>query len=81
LGKFHLSNFNKAKMLEADYLKQIKSIIKKAGSQNQLSIFIYGNENTLQAKLLRAKKSSPLKLMTYYQIIQDYEKKARGNAV
>lgn len=76
-----MTNLEKAKTLEADYLKQIQKLIKKAGGQNQLSIFIYGNENTLQAKLLRAKKSSPLKLMTYYQIIQDYEKKARGNAV
>jgi len=76
-----MNNLQKAKSLESDYYSQIQKLIKKAGSQNQLSIFIYENENTLQAKLLRAKKSSPLKLMTYYQIIQDYEKKARGNAV
>ena len=60
-----MNNLEKAKKLEADYLKQIQKLIKEAGSQNQLSIFIYGNENTLQSKLTRAKNSSPWKLMTY----------------
>ena len=73
MGKFHLSNLQKAKTLEADYLKQIQKLIKEAGSQNKLSIFIYGNENSLQSKLSRAKNSSPWKLMTYCQIILDYD--------
>jgi len=77
-------NLQKAKTLEADYLKQIQILIKEAGSQNQLSIFLYGNENSLQSKLSRAKNSTPWKLMTYCQILLDYDlaqKKARGNAV
>jgi len=79
-----MDNIKKAKMLEADYLKQIQKLIKEAGSQNQLSIFLYGNENSLQSKLSRAKKSTPWKLMTYCQILLDYDlvkKKSRGNAV
>jgi len=79
-----MDNIKKAKTLEADYLKQIQKLIKEAGGQNQLSIFVYGNQNTLQSKLIRAKKSTPWKLMTYCQIILDYDlvkKKARGNAV
>ena len=77
-------NLQKAKTLEADYLKQIQKLIKIAGSQNQLSIFLYGNENTLQSKLIRAKNSTPWKLMTYCQILLDYDlakKKSRGNSV
>lgn len=79
-----MTNLQKAKMLEADYLKQIQKLIKIAGSQNQLSIFLYGNEDTLQSKLIRAKNSTPWKLMTYCQILLDYDlvkKKSRGNAV
>lgn len=79
-----MNNLQKAKMLEADYLKQIQKLIKIAGSQNQLSIFLYGNEDTLQSKLIRAKNSTPWKLMTYCQILLDYDlvkKKSRGNAV
>ena len=79
-----MTNLQKAKTLEADYLKQIQKLIKIAGSQNQLSIFLYGNENTMQSKLSRAKNSTPWKLMTYCQILLDYDlvkKKSRGNAV
>lgn len=79
-----MNNFQKAKKLEADYLKQIQKLIKEAGGQNQLSIFLYGNENTLQSKLIRAKNSTPWKMMTYCQVLLDYDlvkKKARGNAV
>ena len=79
-----MNNFQKAKKLEADYLKQIQKLIKEAGGQNQLSIFFYGNENTLQSKLIRAKNSTPWKMMTYCQVLLDYDlvkKKARGNAV
>ena len=54
-----MTNLQKAKTLEADYLKQIQKLIKIAGSQNQLSIFLYGNENTLQSKLSTAKNSTP----------------------
>ena len=72
LGK-SVNNLEKAQMLEAHYLKQIQKLIKIAGSQNQLSIFLYGNENTLQSKLIRAKKSTPWKLMTYCQILLDYD--------
>lgn len=32
-----MNNLGKAKTLEADYLKQIKVLIEKAGGQNQLS--------------------------------------------
>jgi len=84
-------NLQKAKTLEADYLKQIQILIKEAGSQNQLSIFLYGNENTLQSILSRAKNSTlkdkfktPWKLMALYRVLHDYDlaqKKARGNAV
>ena len=77
-----MTNLQKAKKLEADYLKQIQKLIKEAGGQNQLSIFLYGNENTLQSKLIRAKNSTPWKLMTYCQVLLDYDlvkKKARGN--
>ena len=63
----------KAKTLEADYLKQIKNLIELHEGQNQLGIYIYGNENTLQSKLIRAKKSTPWKLMTYCQILLDYD--------
>ena len=70
-----MDNLRKAKTLEADYLKQIQELIKKAGSQNRLSVFLYGNENTLQAKLDRAKKSSPYKLITLLKILEDYDKK------
>jgi hypothetical protein len=73
-----MTNLEKAKTLEADYLKQIQKLIKEAGGQNQLSIFIYGNENTLQSKLIRAKKSTPWKLMTYCQIILDYDLAKKG---
>lgn len=79
-----VNNLQKAKTLEADYLKQIQKLTKEAGGQNQLSIFVYGNENTLQSKLSRAKNSTPWKLMTYCQILLDYDlvkKKSRGNAV
>lgn len=76
-----MNNLEKAKTLEADYLKQVQNLIKEAGGQNQLSIFIYGNENTLQSKLIRAKKSTPWKLMTYCQVLLDYDlvKKKKGN--
>ena len=77
-----MNNLQKAKTLESDYCSQIQKLIKEAGSQNQLSIFLYGNENTLQSKLSRAKNSTPWKLMTYCQILLDYDlvkKKARGN--
>jgi hypothetical protein len=79
-----MNNLQKAKMLESDYCSQIQKLIKIAGSQNQLSIFLYGNENTLQSKLSRAKNSTPWKLMTYCQVLLDYDlvkKKSRGNAV
>lgn len=69
-----MNNLEKAKTLEADYLKQIHKLIKDAGGQNQLSIFLYGNENTLQSKLSRAKNSTPWKLMTYCRILIDYRK-------
>lgn len=69
-----MNNLRKAKTLEADYLKQIHKLIEEAGGQNQLGIFIYGNENTLQSKLSRAKSSSPYKLMTYCRILIDYKK-------
>ncbi len=68
-----MTNLQKAKMLESDYCSQIQKLIKIAGSQNQLSIFLYGNENTLQSKLSRAKNSTPWKLMTYCQILLDYD--------
>ena len=68
-----MNNFQKAKKLEADYLKQIQKLIKEAGGQNQLSIFLYGNENTLQSKLIRAKNSTPWKMMTYCQVLLDYD--------
>lgn len=79
-----MTNLEKAKTLEADYLKQIQKLIDSHEGQNQLGIYIYGNENTLQSKLSRAKNSTPWKLMTYCQILLDYDlvkKKARGNAV
>lgn len=66
-----MNNLEKAKKLEADYLKQIYALIEKVGGQNQLSIYLYGNENTLQSKLSRAKKSSPYKLMTLVKILED----------
>ena len=68
-----MNNLQKAKTLEADYFKQIQKLIKEAGSQNQLSIFLYGNENTLQSKLSSAKNSTPWKLMTYCQVLLDYD--------
>lgn len=68
-----MTNLEKAKKLEADYLKQINALIEKVGGQNQLSIFLYGNENTLQSKLSRAKKSSPYKVMTLVKILEDWE--------
>lgn len=68
-----MNNLKKAKKLEAYYLKQINALIEQAGGQNQLSIFLYGNENTLQSKLSRAKKSSPYKLMTLVKILEDWE--------
>ena len=34
----------------------------------------YGKTSTLKTKMRRAKSLSPFKLMTYYQIILDYEK-------
>jgi hypothetical protein len=68
-----MNNLQKAENLESDYYSQIQKLIKDAGGQNQLSIYIYGNENTLQSKLRRAKKSSPWKLMTFCQIILDYD--------
>ena len=69
-----MTNFQKAKNLESDYLSQIQKLIETAGSQNQLSILLYGNENTLQTKLNRAKKGSPYKLISYLKILQDCEK-------
>ena len=71
-----MNNLEKAKKLESDYLSQIHKLIIKHGSQNQLSIFLYGNENSLQSKLSRAKENSPLKLMTLYLILLDYKKAA-----
>jgi len=70
-----MTNLQKALQLEFDYLKQIQELVKKAGSQNRLSLFLYGNENTLQAKLDRSKKSSPYKMVTLLKILEDYDKK------
>lgn len=75
-----MNNLEKAKTLETHYLKQIQNLIELHEGQNQLGIYIYGNENTLQSKLSRAKNSTPWKLMTYCQILLDYDlvkKKAR----
>ena len=69
-----MNNLQKAKNLESDYLSQIQKLVETAGSQNQLSILLYGNENTLQTKLNRAKRSSPYKLISYLKILQDCEK-------
>lgn len=69
-----MDNIKLAKTLETDYLKQIQTLIELHEGQNQLGIYIYGNENTLQSKLSRAKKSSPWKLMIYCQILCDYDK-------
>jgi len=77
-------NFKKALTLESDYKSQILKLQKTHKGLNKLSLFIYGNTATLKSMLRRAKKSSPLKLMTYYTVLQDYDKaqkKARGNAV
>ena len=67
-------------MLEADYLKQIQNLIELHNGQNQLGIFIYGNENTLQSILSRAKNSTlkdkyktPWKLMSLYRVLHDYD--------
>lgn len=79
-----MNNIQKALILESDYKSQILVLQKQHKGLNQLSIFIYGNTATLKSMLRRAKKSSPLKLMTYYTVLQDYDlvkKKARGNAV
>lgn len=67
-------NLQKALQLEGFYLKQIELAIQKAGSQNELSRILYGNENTLPSKISRAKNSSPYKLITYLKILQDIEK-------
>ena len=53
-----MTNLQKAQMLEADYLKQIQNLIELHNGQNQLGIYIYGNENTLQSILSRAKNST-----------------------
>ena len=77
-----LTNLKKAKILESDYKGQILKLQKSHKGLNKLSLFIYGNTATLKSMLRRAKKSSPLKLMTYYIVLQDYDlaqKKARGN--
>lgn len=86
-----MNNLEKAKMLEAHYLKQIQNLIELHNGQNQLGIYIYGNENTLQSILSRAKNSTlkdkyktPWKLMSLYRVLHDYDlvkKKSRGNAV
>jgi len=86
-----MNNLEKAQMLETHYLKQIQNLIELHEGQNQLGIYIYGNENTLQSILSRAKNSTlkdkfktPWKLMALYRVLHDYDlvkKKARGNAV
>ena len=90
LGK-SVNNLEKAQMLEAHYLKQIQALIELHEGQNELGRFIYGNENTLQSILSRAKNSklkdkfkTPWKLMSLYRVLHDYDlvkKKSRGNAV
>lgn len=69
-----MNNLQKAKNLESDYLSQIHKLIETADSQNQLSNYLYGNRHTLQAKLDRAEKSSPYKLMTLLKILDRYAK-------
>lgn len=80
-----MNNLEKAKTLEADYLKQIQDLIKLHEGQNQLGIFIYGNENTLQSILSRAKNSTlkdknktPWKLMSLYRVLLDYNLVKKG---
>ena len=75
-----MNNLQKAKILEADYLNQIQNLIKLHEGQNELGRFIYGNENTLQSILSRAKNSklkdenkTPWKLMSFYRVLHDYE--------
>lgn len=75
-----MTNLEKAKTLEADYLKQIQDLIELHEGQNELGRFIYGNENTLQSILSRAKNSklkdkfkTPWKLMSLYRVLLDYD--------
>lgn len=75
-----MTNLEKAQMLEAHYLKQIQNLIELHNGQNQLGIYIYGNENTLQSILRRAKNSTlkdknktPWKLMSLYRVLLDYD--------
>lgn len=79
-----MNNIQKALKLESDYKSQILELQKQHKGLNKLSLFIYENTATLKSMLRRAKKSSPLKLMTYYTVLHDYDlvkKKERGNAV
>lgn len=72
-----MTNLQKAKTLESDYYGQILKLIEKFG-QNELSRYLYENDSKLQARLDRAKSSSPYKLISYLKILEDYEKARAG---
>lgn len=81
----NLSNIERANLLKAHYLKQIQKLIELHEGQNQLGIYIYGNENTLQSILTREKKSRvrdkngiPWKVMSLLRILLDYDLVKKG---
>lgn len=58
--------------LESLYLSELNKIIESYGSVDGLSMFLYGNKNTLRSKLIRTKKASPYKLNNYLEILERY---------